>query len=641
MPWKGNAEADTETAGFGLLGYTVMHDQFARGGCTEPTDGQSKLGQLDDEPGRGSPVIDLARVALPDVEPRVDPARWLTPEQWSAAVRVSDAALAHEARHGPDQRHGRLHVRNAADKVKLYERLLAAGMVTLADAQDGDFGEAGAFGVDKPGHADRPRAEQEQRFVLNAVSGNAPQRPVPSVLDLQLINPATLARVRIPDDSEVHVDSSDISGMFHALIAPPAFGRLYALPAIPWRQMGIDRDGDCRPMPTSLIMGATLSPFLAHETAAAILRAEFAGDDNVLVVTRPADLPPAHVLRPDQVIVFLYLDDAHAMALDPVLANEAGDRARAAFRAAGFTIRADKDERAGERGDAARVLGVEFTVDGTLRPHRVKARQLQADLRLCASTGLASGRQLASLTGRTVWTLLLRRGLLSHVSALYAQTTAAGGPLDRRLTRLWATTVIEMRNLADLLDGVTLSLTTRLSTRVLASDACLSGYGGAELVRPAPTLLLRRVLAQDQMADAGVLLPPDGDARGAVPPWRTTFSIRASPHLQAAGDILLLELVALLLAVRRAIQHQAVRQVDLVALVDNQGAVGIVNKGRAKRGKHRRIVRQLDDLCHTAGVVLHVRYVSTTLNVADEPSRRFERVSPLIFKSPAGRQSAQ
>jgi len=464
----------------------------------------------------------------------------------------------------------------------------------------------GLFAVPKEGAP----LESSRRLILDAQNANDFFVP-PASPDLP--TPSDLERLRLQADP-LHMAKCDLSSFFYSFEMPESWRPYFALPAVSAAAVGL-----AAAFPT----GAMIFPRfrrLPMGFAHAVLLTQAA---HVHMLSQPSSplfrrarlLRSGHTyeVRIGDLVFTIYIDDTVLFSYDKALLDTVLDLLVLFYEdICGWPVKRSKVLRACTRGI---VFGLEFDgLRGTLAPEPAKLRSLVHSTLDVVRSGVASSTRVEHLIGSWTWLLLVRRPLLSFLSAVYGFIRRA----FRRSRPLWRTVASELLLLCFLAPLAVADLRIPLSPEVRCHDACLSG--GAVMSALVPTSTL-----------------------SALSPlwWQHPYDIRSQSSdlfrqhlLDAAWGVVVakpfrlpehinvLEMRMALDALLHAIDRGAVG-CRLLFFSDNLAVVCALAKGRSSSPSLARLVRRYAVLQLLFGVVASVHYVDTSINPADGPSRAF------------------
>lgn len=524
--------------------------------------------------------LTASRVSLPADDGAVDLLSILPPD---VAARYADPGNFARAPDEPAPRAPRTRLCGSqAEWTKLVLRLRERAMVTFTTAPKV---VCGVFCV--------PKDADKDRFIIDARPTNAALVEPPSV---KLPTPDLTAALTTDGRRALYVAKVDLDNFYHRLRLPPAWCPYFALPPVRAADVGVaasSPDALVWPCCTTLPMGwshSVLLAQLAHEhfldTRTTLARADRVCADNDGRVDRARHQ--------------VYIDDLLLFGYDRAELARAQDAYVAAIRAVGLVVKQSKVVPPSREGVTCLGLEVNGT-DHTVGVSAAKLEALRQDTLRVLDAGACTGADLARLVGRWTWACLAARPALSVLSSAYRFIECARG----RRFNLWRTVAQELRTLIGLAPLLFTHTASGWFDRVVATDASSTGMG--------------IVAAVAQRDPATVVTKDDASACATESAWRT---IAAAPW-RSPEHINVLELRALLTAVRWVLSHPRAVGARVLFLCDSQVVVGAVTKGRSSSQPLLRRLRALAALVLASGIRPTLTWIATDHNPADEPSRRF------------------
>ena len=453
----------------------------------------------------------------------------------------------------------------------------------------------GLFGVDK--------TDGMLRLIIDARRANACFVEPPAA---QLPTPDITAQLQVPEGHRLFVTRLDLDNFYHRLRLPPWLRPYFALPPL--------RADELSPMlplpPATLVypccctlpMGWSHSVYLAQAVHEHLL-------DKHTPLSAADRLTAASDKRVDRLRHQVYIDDLILFELDGDVRSRAAMASyTAAVSAAGHAVKASKIH--GPSADGVECLGLlvhggDLTVG--LAPERLH--------QLCSATvamlrrGTASGHDMQRLVGHWTWAALACRPAFSVFCAVYRFIAAAG----YRTFTIWPSVRRELWAIVGLAPLLHSSLAQPWLDRVVATDA--SGSGEGVVVTSLEPAVVAAVASAPRSRIAPSAVPPPLASAAWSPvvsaPWRRPEHINS------------LELRAVTTAVRWLISSPRSPAHQVLILCDSSTAVGSISKGRSSSPLLLRRLRVLAALCLAAGLRLHLFWIRSADNPADEPSRAF------------------
>lgn len=529
--------------------------------------------------------------------------------------------------------------------VPLLKRMIDAGMVHLFSQGEGVI-ENGVFGISKTAS---PTADQ--RVIWDGRRSNLFFNK--DLADVMLPSPDMFAELLLAPGQELFLSTSDVSQMYNRLLAPRWLWRYFGLPRV-W---GPDLDTTLRqefyfPALKVLPMGWTLAVRFAQACHVQILRT--AGVKAYEEVVKGRYIPVA--LEGNVVAFIPYIDDCGVVGASPVVVNTRHVLVKRQFAADRLPIHPDKEHPADRHDRRKDCLGMSFFKDGTIRPRRSYLSSLLSATSAILQNGCCSPKDMQQLLGKWVWALLLRRPLLSIFSDVYAFCSLSRPQVIRPLGLPVRT---ELEAVIDLAPLVFRDLRRQVSSRVYATDASPWGagvvysdlglsYSGLGMLRdfrpsrivtgwyaiPRPEESTHEAISD--LPDLSSLQDPSGPpinrlssawSDGAVDMWRTFHWKLAMAHRwrssARASHINLLEVEALVLAVRHMSRSAVTANKRVLVFLDSLVALGALSKGRSASRRLNRLCRKLAAYSVVGDIDLLLHWVPTAHQPADAASRRF------------------
>jgi reverse transcriptase-like protein len=389
----------------------------------------------------------------------------------------------------------------------------------------------------------------------------------------------------------------DLDNFYHRLLLPQWMQPFFGLPPVPAHHFGFPDDGYVYPCCTTLPMGWSHSVFLAQSCHEHIL--------NTSTPLQPSDrLTPSSDFRLDRSRHQVYIDDLILVGADRQHLSELQQQYMTVMKDKNLPPKMTKVVEPKE--DGVECLGL--MVDGRRRTVGMAVPKLQLlirDTRHLLSKDLCTGDDMARVVGRWSWAILACRPAFSVFNSVYRFIQAAG----RRLFTIWRTVRRELWTIIGLAPLLFSSVDSPWFDRILSTDASESGMG----------VVVAR--ASDQEMDTVASLPkiPSKPIDTSPLHWSTIVSTPWSKK----EHINVLEVRALSTAVRWAISRPASLGCRLLSLSDSQVVVFAVSKGRSSSFQILRRLRYLSSMLLAGGLRLLMRWIPSTANPADAPSRRY------------------
>ena len=444
-------------------------------------------------------------------------------------------------------------------------------------------------------HAVR-KDEKSDRFIIDArrtnlrfAKPNAVQLPTPDLLARLVVNPS----------KPVYVGKVDLDNFYHRLRLPAWMWPWFALPPVRAADVGLGhRFGDntmIHPCCKTLPMGWSHSVLLAQLAHEHFLNTctDLSPNDRITVDNDPLINRARHQV---------YIDDLIIFDTDPDRAERLQNAYVKAITQRGLIVKQSKVVK--PTADGCECIGLE--VDGRHHTVGVSASKLEAlcvDTLRVVSSGRCTGFDVATLVGRWTWAMLANRPSLACFNAVYQFADCAEG----RTFTIWESVRTELLTAVGLAPLLFSRLSADWFPKVVATDACETGFGVVASRTVSPPLSLGRSAAEQAAAAAAVNHK-----------WSTIISA----HWRDEEHINVFELRALSIGIRWVCSHPSSAQRRLWLLSDSSVVVGAVSKGRSSSPSLLRRLRQLSAWLLASGLQLRVTYIPSELNPADEPSRR-------------------
>ena len=557
------------------------------------------------------PLI-AARIALPD-SLRIIPLESLLPPDVAAAYEPAAASSllrssleVYERDLADPLRRPRI-AGARTEYVRLIGRLVAEGMVSFTDAP---LAVNGVFAVLKDADADR--------LIIDAQPANRLFIDSPAV---RLPDPSHLVQLQVPAGASLITAKSDLSNFYHHLGLPAWMQPYFALPELTCAELASighsDSSTRLHPMCITLPMGFSHAVYLAQTVHEHVVYSSGALSqrDSLLHL---ADPTVTHA----RVVHGIVIDDMFLFSLNHSLATRHFDAVLAAYRAAGFVVKASKV--VAPTTDTVKVIG--FDIASSPATISLPVDSLVSLVRATVSVlqrGLVTGTTLAHIVGRWTWVMLLRRASLAVLQHVYRFTAVSG----RRRFTLWPSVRRELCSLIGLLPVLHASLTAPLFSRAVASDASeLAGGVVTTPLTPALTARFWPVCSSRRHAVIQALLHTSTASNPLIDPHmvldaeqRLGLEAAAAGYEDFYGDITaarwttivarawrdpehinVLELRAALLAVHWVLTYPSSLTSRVYLLVDSTVAFFSLWKGRSSSPPVLLVLRKISVLCSPA-----------------------------------------
>jgi len=503
--------------------------------------------------------------------------------------------------------------------VALIQRLLALGMVCLRSQV---VVVNGVFAVAKD--------DDRLRLIIDARPANSFFIDPPPIA---LPTPDLFAHI-IPNPSRpFFVAKVDIDNFYHRLLLPEWMQPYLALPPLSPSELQLPGTELVYPCCTTLPMGWSHSVFVAQHAHMHTVysRTSLSPLDRI---SATADLRLTRTLHT------FYVDDTIFIGHDEEDVRSRQEEYKAALQ---HDLPFKPSKTIAPSADGVECLGL--LIDGSRHTVGVSAPKLQ--LLIHHTNSLLShrhctGDQMAQIVGRWVWAILIRRPALAVFSAVYRFIECAG----RRVFTIWPSVARELSIVIGLAPLLYASLDSSWFSHVVCSDASTSGLG-VVVARSSP----------DRIYDIATHIPPLQQLQPRLqqqpPPqqqqqqqqqqqeeeeeqqqqhnpqhyhdllqglrWSTVVSSRwRFPEREHINP---LELRALSTALRWVLSHPHSISTRLLLLSDSSVSVAAVSKGRSSSHQILRRLRYISSLVLASGLLLLPRWIPSTVNPADGPSR--------------------
>lgn len=485
----------------------------------------------------------------------------------------------------------------------------------------------GLFGVDKDGGA-------SMRLIIDARPVNSMFIPSPPV---SLPTPDVIAQFDVPQGTTLYAAKVDLDNFYHRLRLPEVWWPYFALPPIRAGDLSLS----CYPANTivypcckTLPMGFSHAVFIAqavHEhiidTKVPLLRRHdriirhvldpsivaTVTHDNQQLPLCTSQLPsPATDFTINRMRHSVYIDDLNIYGTDIDVINQAMDEYLMVMEQVHLPAKPSKVVR--PTADGVECLGMfVHGRTGEVGMSVPKLQVLRASTMRLLDIGECTGRELGHIVGRWNWAMLARRSAMSVFSAVYRFIECAR---DTRFT-LWPSVRRELWCVSRLAPLLYANINCEWAPVVIASDASELAAGvvftNYDEVHTVAATYSTPGLGIDDRLQSFV----------ASSEWKTCVSHQwyDEEHINA------LEMRAALTAVRWSVKRPDVLQPSttthrrVLLLCDSSATWGAINKGRSSSHMLLRPLRSMSALMMAAGIHLHVKWIPTTINPADNPSR--------------------
>ncbi|CAE7736810.1 unnamed protein product [Symbiodinium sp. CCMP2592] len=501
------------------------------------------------------------------------------------------------------------------------------------------------------------KKQQRQRLIIDARRSNRLFRSPPTTC---LGSVESWTRLEVQGGGPLFMAQEDVKDYFYRLGISRELGEYFSLPAID-PQLLLEVRGSLPPDLVALVdvSGARLHPCLKVLPMGFSWAFHLAHEAHVEVARRVlTKTPVVRDRRPPPRIgcedgehtsaMLIYADNCNHLGIDRIQVDDEQARVREELRKHGLDTHDVISGSLMVESLGVRIDGMCGKVQAT--PNR--DWRLDRALRACQASPALSGEELEVLIGHMTSRALLHRGLMGILRPSY--TFVRSNYTRRR--RLWDSVRHE------------LELFRCLMPLALCTDACPSGYAVCEsdwsaheaaevgrederwryyrgpVDRPGP-----RAAALDTglvFEDPLTVKPEvDGELFGDIcedPSFPEVHQSLMTPSrwhvlwgspIRWSDAIHVLEARSVLGAIKHRCRDSERHGKRITVLNDNLGVVLAVQKGRCANYGILRIIRRIAAHCLATGIRLHVRWVPSEVNVADQPSRWWEPDGPPSFPS--------
>ena len=525
-----------------------------------------------------------------------------------------------------------------AEYILLLQRMQRVGMIAFTRAPKA---VNGLFAVVKDADS--------ERLIIDAQPANRLFADPPHV---SLPNPSHLVQIQLRAGSKLHLGKSDLSNFYHQLRLPEAWQPYFCLPPLTLPEcklLGLKCDASLpplHPMCVTMPMGFSHAVFLAQRAHEHVLyrhahTAEQQQPNSQLAAPPPALDPLDNLLRMespllDRCIHGLYIDDLWLMSPSFEDIDVQYRACLAAYRFAGLPDSVKKREPPLRAPVAIKAIGVcinpskstlSIAADDRIRLARATLSILRAEF--------VTGKQLSQLIGSWTWCMLLRRSTLCVLQHTYRFIAVA----QESDFVLWPAVRRELQCLLCFLPLLHTDMASRFCPVAYASDA--SEFAGGVVSAPLtpafaaalyPLSSNRRFnllpLHRLHESPAASEMPPGfmehvneliGNLQPRMQPslWRVLIASR----WRAQQHINVLELHAVLLALRHALSSPTSVSARIYMLVDSAVAYYTLWKGRSSSHQLLPVLRQINSHLLVTGASLQPCWIPSKWNPADGPSR--------------------
>lgn len=439
----------------------------------------------------------------------------------------------------------------------------------------------GVFGV--------PKGEENIRLIIDARPANEVFIDSPQV---ELPTPDILGDLQIEADQKLFVAKVDLDNFYHRLLLPSWLRPYFALPPLRKCDVGLgDSTELVYPCCATLPMGWSHSVYIAQ-----------AIHENIL--NQSPHFPPSDRLNRDNDLLLnrvrhqVYIDDLNIFGSDEHKIRQIQDNYIDQVTSLGLVVKNSKLVR--PSADGVECVGIE--INGTSKECGVTVNKLW---NLCEETvqflsrETATGLQLSRLVGKWSWAILVNRPVFSVFSAVYRFIQCAGP----KMFVIWPGVRRELHCVIGLAPLLFTNISKPLFSKIIATDASTQGQGV--------------VATTNSLADFS-----DSDVTDFVE--NSKWSTIISSKWRSAEHINILELRAVISAIRWTLSYPSSIGCRVLVLSDSAVAVGALTKGRSSSPQLLSRLRSMASLLLSSGLRLTILWVPTHINPADEPSRSFK-----------------
>ena len=540
-------------------------------------------------------------------------------------------------------------LRRDCDKYHRFVKMLwERGML---DASFDVVSSIGVFAVSKKG--------KKQRMVLdcritNEFFGPAPRTSLPTA--------GAFCNISVPPDNRLHCFQFDLENAFYQLELPRAWRKWFALPEVPAGLLNVTQVDGHAVDPSVLVplrmrvvpMGWSHALHWCQSIFTDIVKSSCPG---IRILEDCTPIPPLV----DDAVVSIYVDNLAVLSCDRELARIRGTAILQETHRRGLStheLSLDTDNFS--------LLGMDFC-GPHITPKGKRRWRLYYAISQALTFKMLTSRQLSAILGHFTFQGLLRRELLSTMRACYVFIQKD----FHRPSRLWTSVVRELTWMRSSLMFVEHDMSLPWSGEVFCYDASPWGCGVVR-GRVAPhlaqtvgqysekwrfknreTVSLRRLsqkaILQHVFVESGsdaMAVLSDKINKGRLPAdvldeieinsefiiplvprvlnsylgaeWRTCVSAPWTRH----EHISVLECRALVSALCLNLSRPNTHHRHWLLLSDSIACILSNVKGRSSKPGMCRAIRQITAILLCCSIKMHLRWIPSELNVADEPSRR-------------------
>jgi integrase len=530
---------------------------------------------------RKVPLIDLLPPEVKAIYEKENPSLLLPPDQIAKARKA-------------------MLVSSNDDYAELIVRLSDLGMVEFRLTPKAFNG---VFGLPKPNGS--------QRFLVDARPANSMFVEPPP---MSMCTPDVLASLQIPAGATVYVAKTDISDFYHRLLLPEWLIPYFALPGVKAGKVGMGatygEDTLIYPCCTTLPMGWSHSPYIAQAAHENLLDTETS--------MQPVDRMggPDVDMRLNRTMHGIYIDDGWQVGTDKADVTRIQIEYLAMLER--FFLDANKKKTVLPTADGCEIIGMELhgrNLTFGMHPQKLLALIHKTKARL--AYGTCTGKQLASLVGIWSWAFLARRPFFALFSAVYRFVESA----DFRVYTIWPTVRNELNMAIKLAPLLLTNLAAPWFGSMFAVDASSSGQG-VVMAKLDPAVLA---------TVATLPLPSEEQLKDPAPHPTTVeagWVVVVASKWHKDEHINLQEATAVKTALRRAASSPAAAGSRILVWSDSMVVTCAIRKGRSSSFALLARLRSQTALILAMDFYVHINWIPTDFNPADEPSRRFQHNNP-------------
>jgi hypothetical protein len=425
---------------------------------------------------------------------------------------------------------------------------------------------------------------------------------------VNLVSVDVLTDLFVEAEGFIITGKMDLSNYYHSIRLPSSWWQMFGLGWVRRSQyfpitdrVGSPGDTWMSVVRTTLPMGFSKAVALAQSIHCTIVRrsAPALTADRALHGKVRGEVP----LLADYVWG-LYIDDfiMIGIARAVVTAKVAWQQYRAAVKQAGFLF---KDPKTEELSDTPKNLIGCYAEPATgrfgLAPRR--RAQLELDTLQLLRFNRVTGRALARIVGRWMWTLLPVRHLLSHITAAFAFALK----YDTRLARLWPTVVRELETFCILLPLAWSYWKAPFVSIMGSVDASDAGLGVCTHPLMSIDLLAQWVSLRNQ--EGPTVMPATMQALLNDDKWKMAVSYRWKGKKEHINVLEMRSILTLIHHVLYCELGAIIFPRRLLIFSDSSVSTGAVSKGRSTSRDLNLLLMRLSALCLASGikVVVHCR----------------------------------